>query len=127
DGMIYYAGRLKDMIRRSGENIAAAEVEEVLMLHENVQTAACTPEADEIRGEEVKAYIITKHPVKDIEVFIKELVKHATKHLAAYIVQRYLEFRTEFPMTPSERIAKHRLNEAKNKYYDVIEKKWITI
>lgn len=126
DGMIYYAGRLKDMIRRSGENIAAAEVEEVLMLHENVQTAACTPEADEIRGEEVKAYIITKHPVKDKEVFIKELVKHANKHLAAFKVPRYWEFRTEFPITPSERIAKHRLNEAENKYYDVIEQNWIT-
>src|SRR5699024_2461898 len=114
------------MIRRSGENIAAAEVEEVLMLHDDVQTAACTPEEDEIRGEEVKAYIIAKHTIEDEEIFIKELVKHASTHLAAFKVPRYWEFRTEFPMTPSERIAKHRLNEARNDYYDAIDEKWIT-
>src|SRR5690625_3551930 len=101
DGMVYYSGRLKDMIRRSGENIAAAEVEEVLMLHEKVKTAACTPEEDEIRGEEVKAYIIPKERVENEEKFIIELASHAENHLASFKVPRYWELRTEFPITPS--------------------------
>lgn len=126
DGMLYHSGRLKDMIRRSGENIAAVEVEEVLMLHESVKTAACTPEEDEIRGEEVKAYIVPKKEIEDEEAFITNLATFAMDHLASFKVPRYWELRTEFPMTPSERIAKHLLDKEKRAYYDFIKKQWIT-
>lgn len=101
------------MIRRSGENIAAAEVESVLMLHSEVKMAACVPVPDDIRGEEVKAYIIPKNSVQDIEGFFSELIKHAEKMLAKFKVPRYWELADSFPLTPSERIAKHLIIEQK--------------
>lgn len=58
NGDLYYIGRKKEMIRRGGENISAAEVEEVIELYPKVRYAACVPVPDEIRGEEVKAYIV---------------------------------------------------------------------
>ena len=57
-GRVYLEGRLKDMIRRSGENIAAREVEDVLLAHPAVRLAAVVGVPDEIRGEEVKAYVV---------------------------------------------------------------------
>jgi carnitine-CoA ligase len=62
EGRVYHAGRLKDMIRRSGENVAAREVEEVLLTHPAVRLAAVTGVPDEIRGEEVKAYYVAASP-----------------------------------------------------------------
>ena len=57
-GRVYYAGRLKDMIRRSGENVAAGEVEEVLLTHPEIRLVAVTGVPDELRGEEVKAFYV---------------------------------------------------------------------
>lgn len=125
DGVLFYVGRVKDMIRRSGENIAAAEVEEVIMLHDTVQLAACTPVDDEIRGEEVKAHVVPKTEVEDREQFVTDLIKHCEENLASFKVPRYWEFRDSLPLTPSERIAKHRLHEMKFPYYDRVEDKWI--
>lgn len=124
DGVVFYVGRVKDMIRRSGENIAAAEVEEVLMLHDTVKMAAVTPVEDEIRGEEVKAYIVPKKSVDNTEQFFLDLIEHSIENLAAFKVPRYWEIRTDLPRTPSERIAKHRLKEEKFTFYDRIEKCW---
>ena len=52
------SGRMKDMIRRAGENIAAREVEAVLLAMPEIAEAAAVPVPDETRGEEVKAYIV---------------------------------------------------------------------
>ena len=56
-GYYYIVGRLKDMVRRSGENISAVEVEGVLCEHPAVRAAAVVPVPDELREEEVKAFI----------------------------------------------------------------------
>jgi acyl-CoA synthetase (AMP-forming)/AMP-acid ligase II len=56
-GWIHHAGRLKDMIRRGGENISAAEVENVLVLHPAVSAAALVAIPDEMFGELPKAFI----------------------------------------------------------------------
>lgn len=124
DGVIFYVGRVKDMIRRSGENIAAAEVEEVIMLHDTVQLAACTPVEDEIRGEEVKAHVVPKGEISDRMEFIQNLISHCEANLASFKVPRYWEIRNQLPLTPSERIAKHRLHEETFPYYDRVEDKW---
>ena len=121
-GMLYYAGRLKDMIRRSGENIAAAEVEEVIMQHESVKLAACIPVDDEIRGEEVKAYLVLKDTAVDQKQVVQSIVDHCEKRLASFKVPRYWAFKDDLPLTPSERIAKHVLKEETKKenlfFYD---------
>lgn len=100
DGLVFYVGRLKDMIRRSGENIAAAEVEEVLQQHPAVRLAAVVAVPDALRGEEVKAYVVASG------VAPAELAAFCAERLAYFKVPRYWEFRTELPLTASERVAK---------------------
>lgn len=124
EGVLFYVGRVKDMIRRSGENIAAAEVEEVIMLHDSIQLEACTAVEDEIRGEEVKAHIVPKDDIENREQLIHDLIEHCQENLASFKVPRYWEIRDSLPLTPSERIAKHQLHEKKFPYYDRVEDQW---
>jgi crotonobetaine/carnitine-CoA ligase len=102
DGRVYHLGRTKDMIRRSGENIAAHEVEDVLMSHPRVRLAAVVGMPDEIRGEEVKAFVVG-------DVSADELAGFCADRLASFKVPRFWEFREDLPRTPSERVAKERL------------------
>ena len=104
-GRVYHLGRRKDMIRRGGENIAAHEVEEVLMSHPAVTLAAVVGVPDEIRGEEVKAFVVGAVPET-------ELADYCAQRLAKFKVPRYWEFRDDLPRTPSERVAKHLLTPA---------------
>lgn len=106
-GRVYFVGRTKDMIRRSGENIAAAEVERVLQLHPAVTMAAVLPEPDELRGEEVHAVIVAADGHGTPE--LADLVEHCRRQLAAFKVPRYWTFVAELPLTASERVAKGEL------------------
>jgi crotonobetaine/carnitine-CoA ligase len=99
-GRIYLDGRLKDMIRRSGENIAAREVEDVLLAHPAVRLAAVVGVPDEIRGEEVKAYVVAPGVSPD------ELVDWCAQRLAAFKVPSLWEFRDDLPLTASHRVEK---------------------
>ncbi len=105
DGVYYFEGRRKELIRRGGENIAPAQVEEVLRGHPAVVDAAVVPVPDPIREEEVKAYVQIRTAVTPAE-----LAEHCALHLAPHKVPRYIELRTEpFPLTPSQRIRKQDL------------------
>jgi carnitine-CoA ligase len=102
-GRVYLVGRLKDMIRRSGENIAAREVEEVLLTHPAVRLAAVVGVPDEIRGEEVKAYVVAPGASAD------DLTSWAQERLAAFKVPSRWEFRDDLPLTASHRVEKSKL------------------
>jgi crotonobetaine/carnitine-CoA ligase len=123
----YYTivGRLKDMVRRSGENISAAEVEGVLCEHPAVRAAAVVPVPDELRGEEVKAFIQLQ-PGETADP--QDIVDFTVSKLAAFKVPRFIEFVDRFNMTPSERIIKRDLLENREDQrqgaYDAIEKEW---
>ena len=60
DGCLYFVDRRKNVIRRSGENIAAVEVEAVLLRHPDVLGCAVCAVPDEMRGDEVFAFIISQ-------------------------------------------------------------------
>ncbi|TWP50933.1 ATP-dependent acyl-CoA ligase [Lentzea tibetensis] len=105
DGRVYHLGRRKDMIRRGGENVAAHEVEEVLLSHPLVTLAAVVGVPDEIRGEEVKAFVVST-ATED------ELTAYCADRLASFKVPRFWEFRDDLPRTASERVAKHLLAES---------------
>jgi crotonobetaine/carnitine-CoA ligase len=106
-GRIYFVGRTKDMIRRSGENIAAAEVEQVLQLHPAVKMAAVLAEPDELRGEEAHAVIVAAdgHGASDLP----DVIEHCRRQLAAFKVPRYWTFVADLPLTASQRVAKGEL------------------
>ena len=109
DGLIYYVGRLKDMIRRSGENIAAAEVEEVVTQHQAVRLAACVPVPDDVRGEEVKAYIVLQPGHSPESISPQVLSEFCSDRIAYFKVPRYWAFADDLPRTPSEKIIKSEL------------------
>lgn len=124
-GYFYWQSRLKDTIRRAGENISTGEVESVLLEHKGIKAAAVLPVPDELRGEEVKAYIVLKpEQITDPE----SILDFAREQLAYSKVPRYIEFVDDLPRTASERVEKHKLIKAKPDLrmgsYDAIEKKW---
>lgn len=107
DGVYYFEGRRKELIRRGGENVAPAEVEAVLRLHPAVIDVAVVPVADPIQGEEIKAYIQVH---EDADVAPEALTDFCAERLARFKVPRYVALRTEpFPRTPSQRIKKELL------------------
>src|SRR5690606_4708052 len=121
-GRVFYVGRTKDMIRRSGENIAADEVEQALLLHPDVESAAVVAVPDELRGEEVKAYVVlaaSRSP--------EELATFCETKLARFKVPRYWSIVDSLPRTPSERVAKGRLREGDQRAgaYDRREGAWL--
>ncbi|HET6704038.1 ATP-dependent acyl-CoA ligase [Amycolatopsis sp.] len=104
-GRVYYVGRTKDMIRRSGENVSADEVERALLLHPAVRLAAVVAVPDELRGEEIKAYVVCDGDRPDPA----ELAAFCAGKLAYFKVPRFWAFADALPMTPSERVAKGEL------------------
>jgi crotonobetaine/carnitine-CoA ligase len=104
-GYHYIVGRKKDMIRRAGENIAAHELESVLVALPEVAEAAVVPVKDETRGEEVKAYVVLQSGVDHAQI-LNHLIEHCQKSLAPFKVPRYFAFRDNFPKTASGKISK---------------------
>jgi crotonobetaine/carnitine-CoA ligase len=112
-GLYYFLGRKKDMVRRGGENVAAAEVEEVLRAHPKIRDAAVISVPDDIRGEEVKAYVLLAEGFAADDLPPDEIVAHCADRLAAFKVPRYVEYRdADFPRTPTMRVRKEELKTA---------------
>lgn len=109
DGYLSIVGRIKDMVRRSSENISAREVEAVLEELEQVEEAAVVPVPDPLRKEEVKAYLKLKPGVAREDFSLDALFEHCRKNLAAFKVPRYVAFIDDYPRTPSHKIAKPKL------------------
>ncbi len=113
-GLLYFVGRKKEIIRRSGENISAAEVEAVLRSHSKVLEVAVVPVPDELRGEEVKAYIQPKSGESQASFPPEEIIAFCKANLAAFKIPRYIEYHmADFDRTPSMRVQKKTLVEAK--------------
>lgn len=97
------------MVRRAGENIACSEVESVAAGHDQVQMCAVTPVPDPILGEEVKIHVELVSGVEPSAEVALSIVDFISAHIAQFKVPRYVEFVDEFPLTPSERVAKPQL------------------
>jgi crotonobetaine/carnitine-CoA ligase len=108
DGYTYFVERKKFIIRRSGENIAAWEVEAVIKLHPKVQDVAVIPVEDPFKGEEIKAII---KPKPDIKLDPTEIIEWTSERLAVFKVPRYIELTEELPYTPTGRVKKWELKE----------------
>jgi crotonobetaine/carnitine-CoA ligase len=127
-GYCYIVGRLKDMIRRAGENIAAREVEAVLRGLPQIVEAAAVPVPDDSRGEEVKAYVVLQPGLGPKDVPPERIIAHCEANLARFKVPRYIAYQDRLPKTPSEKIAKQALIQGgadlRAGSYDRVEKRW---
>jgi crotonobetaine/carnitine-CoA ligase len=119
-GRVYHAGRLKDMIRRGGENVAAREVEEVLLTHPAIRLAAVVAVPDDIRGEEVKAYYVPDGPTATPA----GLAAYCGERLARFKVPRFWQPAADLPRTDSERVIKKQLGELTGPVFDTASGEW---
>jgi crotonobetaine/carnitine-CoA ligase len=108
-GYFTIVGRIKDMIRRSQENISAREVEEVLRALPEIKDAAAVPVRDPMRGEEVKAYVQLMPGFRPADVPPERIFAHCERQLAAFKIPRYLEYRESFSYGPADRVEKQQL------------------
>ena len=109
DGSFFFVDRRKNIIRRSGENIAAVEVEGVLFQHPAVAGCAATPVPDELRGEEVAACIIPAPGAPGGPQLAGDLFAFCSERLAYYKVPGYYLFMDALPMTASQKIQRGQL------------------
>jgi fatty-acyl-CoA synthase len=108
DGTWTFVGRLKDMLKVGGENVAAAEIEGYLLTHPAVAVAAVVAAPDARYGEVPTAYIRLTPGVATSEA---ELIDFCLGSIATFKVPRYVRFVDAFPLTPTEKIQKVVLRE----------------
>src|SRR3984957_12031280 len=106
DGSFFFVDRSKNIVRRSGENIAAVEVESALQTQGDVLASAVCPVADDVRGEEVFAFVVLRPGISpSLETAIR-LQSHCQGLLAYHKAPAYVAFRTELPQTASQKLAR---------------------
>jgi acyl-CoA synthetase (AMP-forming)/AMP-acid ligase II len=106
DGYLYLDGRLKEMIIRGGENIAPAEIEQVLQSHPAVRDAVCFGVADEKYGELVAAAVTVGSAVE-----ADELIEHCRQRLAPFKVPARIDIVADIPRTPTGKVQRRRVAE----------------
>ncbi len=105
EGFVYFLDRKKDVIQRAGENIAAAEVERVLIEYPGIEEASVIAVPDSIRDEAVLAVI---RPVAGAELNEDDIVDFCRQRMAKFKVPQYFSFQVEdFPKTSIGKIRKN--------------------
>jgi crotonobetaine/carnitine-CoA ligase len=111
DGYVFFVDRKKNIIRRRGENISAAEVERVLLANPKVLEVAVIAVPAELGEDEVLACVV----VKDGQTVAPEkLIDWCKGRMASFKVPRFIQFRPALPKTPTQRIAKPSIRSEKN-------------
>ena len=111
DGNCCFVDRKKNVIRRSGENISAVEVESVLNQHPAVRQSAVAPAPDAVRGDEVLACIVLREPIAEGERrrVAESIVTHALDQLAYFKAPGWVAFVESLPLTLSQKIQRAEL------------------
>jgi acyl-CoA synthetase (AMP-forming)/AMP-acid ligase II len=107
DGALFFVDRKKNIIRRSGENIAVIEVEGVLANLDSVAGVAVAPVPDETRGEEVFALITPRENPRDApaaKALAEDIVRACAQRLAYHKVPAYIAFVNAIPVTPTQKL-----------------------
>lgn len=107
DGMLHFMDRKKHIIRRSGENIAAAEIEALLQAHPKVAQVAVLAVPDEVREEEVLACVVPGEGHAAGDALARELFDWCYGRLAYYKAPGWVRFMDTLPTTGTQKIQKH--------------------
>jgi crotonobetaine/carnitine-CoA ligase len=106
DATFTFVSRKKDVIRRRGENLAPAEVEEALEAHPDVLEAAVIAVPSELGEDEIKAFVVAR---PDRALDVAAVRASLLDRVARFKVPRFVEVVDDLPRTPTGRLAKHRL------------------
>lgn len=108
DGYLWYTDRIKDAIRRRGENISAFEVEEVMRTYPAIADVAVYPVRAETSEDEVAATVMLR-PGTEATFSYEALLEHCNHNLAYFMVPRYIHVVDDMPKTLSQKIEKYKL------------------
>jgi carnitine-CoA ligase len=108
DGYFRFVDRIKDAIRRRGENVSSFEVEQVLLSHAAVAMAAAFPVRSSLAEDEVMVAVVL-HPGSALSPL--ELIRFCEPLLPYFAVPRYVDFVTELPTTENGKVQKYKLSE----------------
>ncbi|TQF27590.1 hypothetical protein UNPF46_30150 [Bradyrhizobium sp. UNPF46] len=108
DGNVYILDRVKDMIVANGFNVFPKEVENAISLHPSVLSAAVIGLPDELRGEDIHAFVVVR-PGHTVDV--AAMAQHCAGHLAKYKLPRTFSFLDELPLTATGKIRRFKLRE----------------
>jgi crotonobetaine/carnitine-CoA ligase len=111
DGTLTFVSRAKEVIRRRGENLAPAEVEDALTSHVDVIEAAVIAVPAELGEDEIKAFVVAKPGAR---LDVDALRRWVADRVARFKVPRFVEVVDDLPRTPTGRVAKHRLPRERN-------------
>jgi carnitine-CoA ligase len=103
DGFFYYVDRLKDSIRRRGENVSSFELESVVNAFGPVVESAAYGVPSELGEDDVMIAVVTEDPLR---IDLDALVAHCERELAYFAVPRYIRVVDALPKTPSQRVQK---------------------
>jgi crotonobetaine/carnitine-CoA ligase len=109
DGHYRFIDRMKDSIRRRGENVSSWEVEQVLMRHPAIAACAIYPLPSELGEDEVAAAVLLE-PGHALEA--ADLIRHCEGQIAYFAIPRFVRFVPEMPLTENGKIKKVTLREA---------------
>jgi acetyl-CoA synthetase len=102
DGYVHHAGRADDVIISAGWTMSAVEIEDVLLKHPDVREAAVIGVADAVRGQVVKAFVVSARPGDD--AFARELQAFTRTRLSQHEFPRQVVFVAELPRTPAGKV-----------------------
>lgn len=108
EGYFYFLDRIKDCIRRRGENVSAFEVEQVVNSHPAVLETGAFPVPSELGEDEVKVAVVL---LPSASLDAAELVAFCRERLPEFMVPEHVEFLDELPKTAIGKIAKHELRD----------------
>lgn len=109
DGHYRFIDRIKDSIRRRGENVSSWEVEQTIQSHPAVATCAIYPLPSELGEDEVAAAILLE-PGQSLEPV--DVIRHCEGQMAYFAIPRYVRIVREMPLTENGKIQKSVLREA---------------
>jgi len=108
DGFYKFIDRMKDSIRRRGENISSFEVERVIMSHPAVEIAAVFPVPSDLAEDEVMTTVVVK---EGATLDGPELIRFCEGRLSYFAIPRFVDFVKELPRTESGKVQKFKLRE----------------
>jgi crotonobetaine/carnitine-CoA ligase len=108
EGRWYFRDRLNDVIRRRGENISSFEIEVAINNHPAVIESAAVAVPSEHTEDEVLVFV---RLVDEANLDAEDLIEYLISRIPPFMVPRYIEFVTDLPKTPTDRVQKKLLRE----------------
>jgi acetyl-CoA synthetase len=109
EGYFFHGGRADDVIISAGWTMSAVEIEDAMLKHPDVTEAAAIGVPDSLRGQSVKAFVVTQR--QGDETFIEEIQNLVRTRLSQHEYPRLIEFVTELPKTPAGKVHRKKLRE----------------